>query len=268
MQKLIIIISLLFCGILLNAQTDSIAIDTIPNTPELDSLEQEKKERDFKIVIGENRDSSNNRVRTRYVMLDYGISTYLHKGKMNLPSEYENMEQQLLGSNQWNFIVVAQRIALDKKRRVNLKYGVGFEFNKYKFQRNHTMQEEQNEVTFINTTTNFTKNNLNATYLKIPIILQYRIKPKNINSKIKIGIGGYAGLLIASKLKQKSEDFGKQKFRDDFNLNRTKAGLTARVGIGVFNLYVDYGLTDLFRKDQNGGLDLQPLSFGISIIPF
>ncbi len=270
MQKLIIIISIVFCSTLVNAQVDSLAIDTIPNTSGIDTIPEKEEDRSLEISIrrDKSRDSSTQRVYTRFGMLDYGISTYLHEGKMDLPQGYENFDQQLLGSNQWNFTVVGQRIVLDKKRRFNLKYGIGFEFNKYKFQRDHTMQEEQNQVTFLPSTTEFKKNNLNATYLKVPIMLQYRVRPKKLKTTVKLGAGAYGGLLIASRLKQKSDDFGKEIFRDDFNLNRTKFGLTARAGIGPVNFYVDYGLSDLFRKDENGGFDLQPLSFGFSIIPF
>ncbi len=256
------------------AQNDSIPeIESIPEiqTPEVDTSKNEKKDR--KIVIrfggrGKGPKSDTDRSRTRWLMLDYGFSTYLHKGKMNLPNNLDAMDQNLLGSSNWNFHIVQQRIRLDKISKVNIVYGATLEFNKYRFTNDYTLQPKQNEVTFTDEGVELTKNTLSASYLEIPVILNLRTKRNKHERRFDFKVGAYAGLLLSSKTRQKSDDLGKVKKRDDFNLNRVKYGLIARAGYGPFNLFVNYSFSPLFTKGEENNFDLQPLSFGLSIIPF
>ncbi len=208
-------------------------------------------------------------MKTRILLLDRGFSSYLHEGKMNLPNSYSNFEQRFLGSSHWALHLIQQRIALDKNRKFNFKYGLTFDFNKYRFQNeNFHLLEEQNQVTFIPSTVEIDKSSLSTTHLQIPMLLEFRTKPTKGLKVFKFGVGGYAGILIASKTKQKSEALGRVKVRDDFNLNRVRYGLTARTGMGPLNFYVNYALNDLFDKEENGGFELRPITFGISILPF
>ena len=58
--------------------------------------------------------------------------------------------------------------------------------------------------------------------------------------------------------KIKYEEYGdvkKLKSKEDFNLNRIRYGLSARIGIGNFSLFGYYNLTPLF-KDGKGISDI------------
>lgn len=267
MKKLILIIATIGIYNICQGQTDTIpqieqpvATDTIP----------EKKKRTFEITIGKDRDSTkdDSRVKTRLLMLDYGLSSYLHKGKMNLPTELNALEQKLLGSSNWNLHLIQQRVRLQKEGKVNLVYGATLEFNKYKFSNNTTLQKDRDQVTFVDQMEDLKKNTLSATYLEVPLMINFRSKPNKNGNRFDMKLGGYAGVLLASKTRVKTEEAGKIKVRDDFNLNRVKYGLIARAGYSNFNFYVNYSLSSLFKKEEQGIYDVQPISFGISIIPF
>ncbi len=285
MKKLAIILTLvLFCSQLMIAQTDAPTIeetilDTVPTPPDVpevpevpDAPETSEEEDDgFTITIknGDRDSNSYSRVHTRWLMLDYGMGTYLHDGKMDLPTDLQAMDQQLGGSNHWHLHLMKQRIGLDKKNRINIMYGLGLEFNKYKFTNNYNILANTEPVTFQQDTvvSQFKKNNLNSTYMTVPLMVQWRHPTKNGNS-VKVSAGAYGSILLAAKLKQKSDEFGKEKIKDDFNLNRLRYGLTARVGYGYLNFYVNYGLNEFFNPDKQGAYALKPLSFGIAVLPF
>lgn len=268
MKKILLIIPFLITMNILFAQND-----TIPPIPPIDSLSidstkvADKDGVNIKIQIGDSDHSK--KVKTRWLMLDYGMSTYLHEGSMNLPASLDPMEQTLLGSNNWAFHVVKQRVSLQKKNRVNLTYGLTLDFNKYKLNNDYTLLQEKNEVEFIdNPGVNFKKNNLNTTHLIAPFMLGFRLKPKGRSKAFNLKIGGYAGFLLASRTKQKIDGESKIIVRDDFNLNRTRFGLRAEAGYGLMNFYVNYNLSPLFKEGEQGDFDLQGISFGFSIIPF
>jgi hypothetical protein len=241
-----------------------ILTDSIP-------MDSTKKSRSIKIAINrDDGDSTKTRriVRTRWAMLDYGISTYLHQGKMDLPLEYAAMEQTLLGSSNWNFHLVQQRVNLHK-RKVNLLYGLTFEFNKYRFVNDQTLLPEQQTVTFQeNPDVDFKRNQLNTSYMTVPLMVNFKVKPKRGRQSFNLSAGGYGGFLLNARTKQHSEEFGKVKTKDDFNLNKARYGLSARAGYGPFNIYANYALSGLFDKDETGDYDLHPFNVGISIIPF
>ncbi len=263
MKNVILMFAMMMC-VCGMAQNDTIPenVETLPDT-------LKEKKSTVLIEMG-NRSSEKQKARvlTRWGMLDYGISTYLHDGKMILPEGMENMEQRLFGSSNWNLHLVQQRMRLDKKSHLNLIYGFTFEFNKYKFNHDATLLPKEEQVTFSDEGVELSKNMLSATYLEVPLMLNFRSRKFARGKRINVSFGGYAGVLIASKVKQKSEELGKVKRRDDYNLNRIKYGITARAGFGALNFYVNYGFSPLFKDGEQGIYDLQPLSMGIVLVPF
>ncbi|MGK0390963.1 MAG: hypothetical protein ACI94Y_003723 [Maribacter sp.] len=268
MKKILLIIPFLISLNILFAQSDTI-VPPIPPAPQsMDSTKVNNRgNKKFNIEIGDTDNSK--KVRTRWLMLDYGMSTYLYEGSMNLPASLDPVEQTLLGSNNWAFHVVKQRVSLQKKNRVNLIYGLTLDFNKYKFNNDYTLLSEQNEVTFMdNPGVDFKKNSLHTTHLIAPFMLGFRLRPKRGTRSFNLKVGGYGGFLLASKTKQKVGGEKKITIRDDFNLNRTRFGLRAEAGYGLMNFYVNYNLSPLFKESEQGDFDLQAISFGFSIIPF
>ena len=264
MKHLIAIFILLGLFVTTFAQNDSIPKPPAPI--EIDSNDVDKKKK-FEISFGDEDDSK--KIKTRLLMLDRGISTYLHEGSVNLPTNLDAMDANFLRSTNWSFHLIKQRVSLHKKNRVNLTYGLTLDFNKYVFNNDYTLQPEKTEVTFVdNVGVEFKKNQLNSTHIIAPLMLGFRLKPKNTKRAFTIKVGAYGGFLLASKTTQKLKGEKKVKVKDDFGLNKARYGITARAGYGVMNLYVNYSLSSLFKESEQGDFDLQPISFGISVIPF
>ncbi len=254
MKNLILIIALFFASIAFCNAQKGVEIKIKRDTTSTDTIVScEIKEKRFKNVD------------TRWVMLDYGLSMYAHKGKLNLPTNYFPLEQKIWGSHNFDFHLVRQRVNL-YKHKINVEYGLTFQFNKYNLSNDFVLEPNQTEVTLTESTTALKRNHFNSSYLVAPLLLDFKIGKKK--SYMRFQTGGYAGFLLKGKRVTKTAEEGRVKVNDDYNLNKVRYGLTARLGYKDFTVYANYGLSSLFKTDENAGFDLNPLSIGISIIPF
>ncbi len=291
MKKILFLSLMMSFGLFLNAQTDTLNIET--NPPQDSVKTKKKKKRTISITFGEDDeansdDSAKSRnsddqvlkkkfkepknkkwIKTRWLMLDYGISAYRHNGSMDLPAEYMAFDQKYWGSNNWNLHVVKQRVNISN-HKLNLMYGLTFEFNRYNFRNNVGLTPNESQVTVVDyDDLQFEDNRLNATYLTVPFMLNFESNPNKRSRSFRVNAGVYGGILLTGRLKQESEDGSiDHKLDDDFNLNPFRYGVATQIGFGRVNFFMNYGLSDLFDEDENGGFDLQPLNFGITIIPF
>lgn len=123
--------------------------------------------------------------------------------------------------------------------------------------------------------TRFKKNKIGLTYLDIPVEIRFRSKPNKNNKSWKIAAGFKFGVLLANKWKYRGQEFrdgnvnireGQQVKFKEFNipnLERLRYGVTLRGGYGPLNLFVYYGLSNLF--DKNLGPGMNTIQAGISI---
>ncbi|OWY20741.1 hypothetical protein C7N43_08140 [Sphingobacteriales bacterium UPWRP_1] len=206
------------------------------------------------------------RIKTRWVLFDMGVSTYMNNGSFNMPLELENFDQRYGRSLNYQLHVFRQRVGL-VKNNVNLLYGLGFDFSNYSFENPITLLKNSNplEVT-IDNAIDYKKNKLVTTALNIPLMLNFETNPRRPGKSFRLSAGVYGGLLIGSHTRQKSEELGNNKERDDYNLNKLRYGFVGQIGVGPINFYANYSPQSLFRDGR--GPDLQPFNVGLSIIPF
>ena len=97
-------------------------------------------------------------------------------------------------------------------------------------------------------------------------MLTFETHPRRFHS-FHFAAGGFGGVLLGGSFKIKTND-GKEKIRDNFNLNQFRYGVRAQVGFGPLIFYSQIALNELFDKDENAGFEVYPFSWGISIWPF
>jgi hypothetical protein len=74
-------------------------------------------------------------------------------------------------------------------------------------------------------------------------------------------VGASAGYLYASRQKTVSNDFGKKKDKEDFELRKFKISYIGELSLGVVKLYGSYATQSMFEK----GLDHTPYNVGIRL---
>ncbi len=117
------------------------------------------------------------------------------------------------------------------------------------------------------------KSQLIANYVEIPLEFRFDTKPEDISRSINIAVGGRVGLLFDSKTKLKYKDADgdliKVKNKQSYGLEQFRYGVYTRFGIGGFNWFAFYNLSNVFQKGKGPlGADSNSLTFGISVNGF
>lgn len=188
--------------------------------------------------------------------LDIGIG-----GFAELPNEYSNLEVAPWKSSHITLHTLRAKAYLNQNIFVGTS--LAFDFNKYRFVKDISLTPDAANLTITETGENFDKNCLATTMLTVPLTLNYKYH-NGSKPAVTVGAGVYGSLLINSKLKQKI-DGEKEVIKDNFNLNKTRYGVMARIGYGSLNFYGKYDLSSMFKEAE--GPDVQSFSVGISIIP-
>lgn len=229
---------------------------------------------EFEIDLSGETDTTRN-LTTRWITFGIGVNPVTENGNSSLPNTsqfYDDWDLRIGKSTNIDLGIVQQKLNL-VNHRLNLRYGVGLDINKYFFDDAFKIDPDSNTWQTTDLSANVKKNRLTTTYLQVPLMLNYESSNKHYES-FRLNIGGFAGLRISSNQKIKFndkddnpfEDKIKHKERDNFEMNNLTYGLLAQVGYGPVNLYGKYHLQNVFEDDF--AQDLNTLSLGIMIVPF
>ena len=141
------------------------------------------------------------------------------------------------------------------QHKLNFKYGLGIEIFNFRYNSNLTFNKT-NPTTIITDSINFNKNKLTVKYLTIPLMLT--LNPSGKKSGFSISAGASISYRYGAHTKQKSDERGKQKQRDDYDLNPLKLALVGDIGYKWLRLYTSVALTPLHQR----GLELTPYTVG------
>lgn len=155
----------------------------------------------------------------------------------------------------------------------HIKYGVSLLFNNYSPKNNKVFTVDGDKTFLADSDINFKRNRFRNLHLNVPIHFEFDLSPMKFNKNgeklfrshngLRIGIGGYAGLLINSRNSFKYKKDGskiKYKEKKDFNVNDFNYGLSAYIGYGQISLYTKYDLQPVFK---NNPVDENNLSIGL-----
>lgn len=207
------------------------------------------------------------KVRTRYGLVDIGISAISTPTTYRLENGIDPFELRLLKSLNFNLHLIQQRVSL-ADRHMNLVYGLTIESHRYRFDNPVVLLEDTPEVQFeFFEDRKFKKNRLAYTYLTVPLMLNLKSNPKYPYRSFHLSAGGFAGLLLGANFKTK-EKGNKEKVKDNYGLNTFRFGLRGEIGYGPFILYGTYALNNLFDKDKDNGYEVKPFAIGLIVWPF
>jgi hypothetical protein len=170
--------------------------------------------------------------------------------------------------NIWLFM---QRLNLIK-HYVNLKYGIGIEFNNYRFKSNVSFKEGGNNNPYnpaqninhafvFRDSVAFSKNKLAADYITVPFMINFRTNPNNTDKGLSFSAGVSMGYLYNNRNKQISTERGKLKNHGDYDLEKWKLSYIGELGLGPIRLYGSYVPKSIFEN----GLNVMPYNVGIRL---
>lgn len=154
------------------------------------------------------------------------------------------------------------------KNYIALTTGLGFQFNRYMFESNTALVPFKDSIQVVSTGVSYSKNMLKASYVTVPLLLQFNTS-KVHNKSFHFAVGGQVAVKLGSRSKQVYDVDGDKKrdiYKSDYNLNPFQYGLTARVGYGQVNVFANYNLSEVFKSGK--GPQLYPFQIGVTLIPW
>ena len=149
---------------------------------------------------------------------------------------------------------------------VGLTTGLGFSFTSVAFKDDYLLMDNADSLyAVVDTVNSYSKNKLKATYLTVPLMLEFNTSRYN-HKNVYIAAGVVGGLRITSKVKRKGEYDGKrfkQKEKGTYGLNSFKLDAAVRLGFGDVGVFANYSLLPLF--DTKKTVEVYPLTFGLSM---
>lgn len=191
---------------------------------------------------------------------DLGLSTYTDKGSFTLNPANSFLERETWKSSNFGFEFFQMGYRFNSYFKIYT--GAGLDWNHMRLKQNITIQKEKPSLSYVTETVDYKKNRFSSQYLRIPLSFQLRTKDDKKGDKLNFVFGPEVGFLLNGKVKQVSKENGKDKFKDDYNLNPFRYGAFARLGYGGTGVYVKFYGNDVFADGQ-GPEDFKNLSFGL-----
>lgn len=156
------------------------------------------------------------------------------------------------------------------KENVRISVGLGLDWNNYRLAGDSSLRANAPKFTMYQDSTNgkaidFTKNKLLARYATLPVMLHFQTNEGKNGKALGISGGVELGYLINGRLKQVSENKGKTKVNDSFNLNELRYGFIGRVNYGSVGIYGKYYPQSVFNDNEGPNLNTfcVGLTFGL-----
>jgi hypothetical protein len=223
------------------------------------------------VAMVPDEDESNSKgALTHWDGIDLGVNVLLNKdNKTTLDAKDQWLDLDYTHSLSWRFNIVEEKIRIYKDY-AGIIIGAGLTYNSYGFKQNVNVTSDSTGATtaVADTVRDFNKNKLRASYINIPLMLEFNTSENN-NKSFHIAAGVIGGWKMGSVIKQKwddGDDKNSNRRKSDFNMNPFTFDLTARVGYKNLTVFATYGLTPLFKKDK--GPEVYPMTVGLQIVPF
>jgi len=209
-----------------------------------------------------------NRSEVGFLSFDLGVANYYNDGNWGADAATPELEVRTFRPGAHVALhIIPTRVSLIGRGVVNLETAITIDWTNLYFTEDIQLQNDTEVFTFERTGVNYDRNKLMLRYAQIPLLLNIDTDPGG-NDGLELSVGGFAGVLWGSRTKQKSDEFGKVKVRDDFNLNNFRYGLTARVKIRWFDVYFNLHLSQLLDEDEDAGINAQLFTAGFNLFEF
>ena len=222
--------------------------------------------------------NTNNKKQSKYPKCDYNMCIDFGMNKIDEKNLFTNKEDPnsadfppLNNSKSISFAMYPVMTSVRPVSFFGITGGLGLEWFNYRFNNKMSMANNNGiteavpawQVFNFNERNAVLKSKLTASYLNVPIMLDFYLSQKNY---FKISTGAMLGVNISShtKVKYLDNSNNKQKLKMDDNLNISsfRYGFTARIYWNRTGVYANYYMTPLFKS--NKGPKVYPFVIGIS----
>lgn len=225
---------------------------------------------DKEVVLEKKKENYHARKYSRFAGLNLGFNKLFDREDGGqLTGNEALLENKFINSSSWTLNILEGSVSIVKKH-ILLTSGLGFEWRKYGFINDiDIVKGTNNTYSVVNSSNDYQKNKLKATYIQVPLLLEF-----NTSSKPKRGFyfatGLIGGFKLCSKMEQEYEISGsdiEKEMKGDYALSDFQCIGTLRLGFGRLTFITNVDLYPVF--DQNVGLpneNVGSVNFGIQLL--
>lgn len=200
-----------------------------------------------------------------------------HYGFINftsIPDAWKDLELDWSHSFAMQFNIFKYSINLVPQNNFGLVTGLGFEYQRLRFNDNNiSIKKEHGDLIIIHPTKeysnigNIKRSSFKNLYLTIPLMMEVQF-PANKANRMYVSGGIMGGLRLHSKTKivynDEKGDKYKKKEKGNFNMVPFKADAIARIGYKSVNVWGSYTLTNMFKSSDSPSLHVYTVGIGLT----
>ncbi len=199
---------------------------------------------------------------------EFGFSSFSYDRSFDtdIPDDMEYMDLNVGKSINWAINPFEMDVRLIKEY-VKFSTGIGYNVKNFSFSGDSYLVKADNDsIMGIDSGKDLKKNRLRVGYITVPAMLHFNTS-KNSGRAFRVGVGVQGGLKLYQTYRTKYFEDGhktKQKQNGGWNTRDFILDGRAVVGYGPINLYANYALASLFKKDK--GPEVYPYTIGVSFV--
>lgn len=197
-----------------------------------------------------------------FTRFDLGLSTLVDNGSFKLSPQNDFLRYRSWKTSNVGFDVLQFSYRFNSTFKVYISGG--FDWTLIRLRDNITIQRGGSQLTYTEDNIDYSKNRFSSTYIRVPLSFDFRTHENANGVRWHFVAGPDLGFLINGRVKQISDENGKQKVNGDYHFADTRYGAFVRVGHGAIGMFAKYYFNDMFQNSppQDG---LKNLAFGIMV---
>ena len=193
--------------------------------------------------------------------VDIGLATLIDNGSFTLSPQNEFLSYRSWKTSNFGFDLVQFGYRFNNNLKMYLSGG--FDWTHIRLKENITIQKGGSSLTYIQDNVEFSKNRFSSTYLRVPLSFEFRSSENANGKRFRFIAGPEVSFLMGGKVKQISEERGKQKIEDNYHFTRLRYGAVGRLGYGGAGIFAKYYFNDMFENSP-AQAGLKNFSFGFT----
>lgn len=196
-----------------------------------------------------------------FTRIDLGLSKLIDDGSFSLSPTNDFLDYEATRTSTVSFDVLQFGYRFNQNFKVYV--AGGFDWTLIRLKKDITLLNEPQELSYLQEDIHFDKNRFSSSYVHIPLNFELRSKENDNGKRFYFVFGPEVGFLLNGKIKQISDERGKQKVKDDYHFQPFRYGGTVRLGYGGIGIFAKYYMNDMF--DSPAQKDLRNMSFGLTL---
>jgi hypothetical protein len=194
---------------------------------------------------------------------DLGLTTLLDNGSFRLSPKNDFLNYRSWKTSNVGFDVFQFGYRFNSTFKIYGAGGFDWELIRLRNDITITRDPDMSALKYTNDAVNYSKDRFSSAYLRIPVMFDFRSKDDDNGSKWHYVFGPELGVLLTGRMKQISDEYGKQKMNYGYHFTKFRYGAVARVGHGGFGIFAKYYFNDMFDTQAQQGL--KNVSFGFTV---